>query len=108
MTAATKRRGMRGGVRRSDRPQPCQRCRRPIVWGLPVGEDGKPMRRRDDPSRFAFVALNADPVRTGEYAYLRGPAGRPVVRELVDELERLRWAETDRYTRHRDTVRDER
>jgi hypothetical protein len=94
-------------ARRYEKPQPCQRCRIPIIWGIVEEDGGHLRRRRDDPTRFAFVPLNATPNPRGEFAYVRGPAGRPVVREIDEPFRRIRL-DVDRFTRHLDTVREER
>lgn len=99
MTPTRSRPRRRSGLRRNDRPQPCQRCRMRIVWGVVLEPDGT-LRRWPD-GRLVHVPLNAEPVPTGRFEYVRGTAGRPVVREL-DELERLIRTDADRYQRHYD------
>lgn len=92
---------------RVDVGTPCERCLRPIVFALVEESDGRIRARSDDPTRFSYVRLNAEPVAWGDYEYVRGSARRPVVRALDDPEKRVR-GDSDRYTRHLDTVREER
>lgn len=105
LMAARTRTRRRGGARRNDRPQPCQRCRAPIVWATVLEPDGR-LRTYPD-GRIVHVPLNAEPTPVGRFEYVRGPVGRPVVREL-DEMERLLPVDADRFMRHYDTPSDER